>query len=290
MTSEKEFDAMKFLNKMERKYGRYAISNLMKYIIILYSVGTLIDFFIPNFYYGYLSLNFDAIKQGQIWRLVTFIMAPYGISANPLGILLFAIEAYLYYMIGNTLERAWGNFRFNLYILSGIFCNIIAGFVVYLLFGMTFTAGLAYVFRSMFLAFAVLYPDTQLMLYAVIPIKIKWLGYLYGIMLIYEVIYYLTLGVNAGYAQAIAIIVAMANFLIFFLWSRKGKRVSYAHARRRKQHRSTMSSLSGEPRHRCAICGRTEQDNPDLEFRFCSKCNGNYEYCNDHLFTHEHVK
>ena len=106
---------MKFLNKMERKYGRYAISNLMKYIIILYSVGTLIDFFIPNFYNGYLSLNFDAIKQGQIWRLVTFIMAPYGISANPMGILLFAIEAYLYYMIGNTLERAWGSFRFNLH-------------------------------------------------------------------------------------------------------------------------------------------------------------------------------
>ena len=88
-------------------------------------------------------------------------------------------------------------------------------------------------------------------------------------------------------------LVSMANFLLFALWSWKSRRPTMAQVKRRRQfHKQvrTASTKAGEPRHRCAICGRTELDNPNLEFRFCSKCDGNYEYCSDHLFTHEHVK
>lgn len=284
---------MKFLDKMERKFGRYAIPNIMRYILILYGVGTAIGILMPGFYYQFLSLNFDMIARGQIWRLVTFIMAPYSLSGNILNILFFIIEVYLYYMIGNALENAWGTFRFNLYLLSGIIFNIIAGFICYLAFGITYPAGLYYIFQSMFLAFAVLYPDMQLLLYMVIPIKVKWLGYLYAIILGYEVVTCFLSGSRLGYVQGIAILVAMMNFLIFFLWSKKRERISPEQARRKRQFKKqvrSMSNMAGEPRHRCAICGRTEQDNPNLEFRFCSKCDGNFEYCSDHLFTHEHVK
>ena len=284
---------MKFLNQLERKFGRYAISDLMKYVLILYGVGTAIGFFAPALYWRYLSLDFSMIARGQIWRLVTFIMQPYSINGQPLNIIFFAIEVYLYLMIGRGLEQAWGRFRFNLYFLSGILFNILAGLMIHFVFQMVYPVGLTYILQSMFLAFAVLYPDIQLLLWFVIPVKIKWLGYLYGIILGYNIISQFLEGTSTGYVLGIAILISVANFLLFFLWSRKSQMISPAHARRRRAMKRAargMSNSSGEPRHRCAICGRTEQDNPDLQFRFCSKCEGNYEYCNDHLFTHTHVK
>lgn len=284
---------MKFLNKLERKYGRYAVSDLMKYVLILYSIGTLIGLLAPQIYYYYLQLDYSMIAKGQIWRLFTFIMEPYPISGQPLNILFFAVMVSLYLMIGRGLEQAWGSFRFNLYFISGIFFNQLAGLIVYLVFGEAYSVGLTYILQSLFLAFAVIYPDTQLMLYFVLPVKIKWLGYVYGIILGYNVISCFMKGTTQGYIIGIAILVSVANFLLFFLWSKKSRMISPTRARRRrairKAHRA-VSGKPGEPRHRCAICGRTEQDNPELQFRFCSKCEGNYEYCNDHLFTHTHVK
>lgn len=284
---------MKFLNKMERKFGKYAISNIMRYVLILYAVGTAMGIFMPGFYEKFLALDFNMVFKGQIWRLVTFIMDPYSLGSSPLNILFFLIEVYLYYMIGNALENAWGAFRFNLYLISGILFNIIAALICYFSFGVSYSIGLYYIFQSMFLAFAILYPNIEFLVYMIIPIKVKWLGYLYAIILGYEVVVSFLSGTKAGYIQGIAILVAMMNFLIFFIWSKKGKRISPEQMKRKREFKKqvrTMSNMAGEPRHRCAICGRTEQDNPNLEFRFCSKCAGNYEYCSDHLFTHEHVK
>lgn len=281
---------MKFLNKMERKFGKFAVSNIMRYVLILYGIGTAIGFFMPGFYELFLALDFNMVLKGQVWRLVTFIMQPYPLGGSPLSILFFLIEIYLYYSIGNALENAWGAFRFNLYLLSGIIFNIIAALICYFTFGVPYLIGLYYIFQSMFLAFAVLYPNVEFLIYMVLPIKVKWLGYLYAIVLGYEVV---TSFLSGAYVQGVAILVAMMNFLIFFLWSKKGKRISPEQAKRKREFKKqvrTMSNMAGQPRHRCAICGRTEQDNPKLEFRFCSKCDGNFEYCSDHLFTHEHVK
>ena len=281
---------MKFLNKMERKFGKFAISNIMRYVLILYGIGTAIGFFMPRFYELFLALDFNMVLKGQVWRLVTFIMHPYPLGGNLFSIVFFLIEIYLYYMIGNSLENAWGAFRFNLYLLSGIIFNVIAALICYFTFGVPYLIGLYYIFQSMFLAFAVLYPNVEFLIYMVLPIKVKWLGYLYAIVLGYEVV---TSFLSGAYVQGVAILVAMMNFLIFFLWSKKGKRISPEQAKRKREFKKqvrTMSNMVGQPRHRCAICGRTEQDNPKLEFRFCSKCDGNFEYCSDHLFTHEHVK
>ena len=290
--SERSGD-MKFLNKLERKFGKYAIADLMKYVLVLYGIGTAIGFFAPSLYTKYLDLDFSMIARGQIWRLITFIMQPYPLNGQPFNIIFFGIQVYLYLMIGRGLEQAWGRFRFNLYFLSGILFNLLAGLMIHFVFHMSYPVGLTYILQSMFLAFAVLYPDLQLLLWFVIPIKIKWLGYLYGIILGYNIISCFLDRTSAGYVLGIAILISVANFLLFFLWSRKNQMVSPAHARRRKAMKMAnrrMSNASGNPRHRCAICGRTEQDNPDLQFRFCSKCEGNFEYCNDHLFTHTHVR
>ena len=179
---------MKFLNNLERKYGRYAIPNIMRYVLGLYAIGTVIGILVPQFYAQYLALDIGMVLKGQVWRLVTFIMAPYTVSLEPISILFFFIELSLYYMIGNALEQAWGSFRFNLYLISGILFNIVAAVVTYFVTGFSYGFGLEYIFQSMFLAFAVLYPNVQLMLYMVIPIKVKWIGYLYAGIMGYEII------------------------------------------------------------------------------------------------------
>ncbi len=278
-----------WISRLERKFGRYAIHNLMKYIIVLYAVSAVLALINPSFYLMYLSLNFEAILHGQIWRLITFILEPIG-SMQGMGMFFLLISLYFYWMIGSNLENAWGAFRFNVYYLMGIVLQIVAGAILYAITKDPFSGfyfGLNYINQSMFLAFCVLYPDVQLMLMFILPIKVKHLGMIYGAVLAFDVIANL---VHGRWYLAVAIVVAIANFLIFFLSTRNYRRISPKEYHRRSTYRKAVQPPKGVTRHKCAICGRTEQDDPTLEFRFCSKCEGNYEYCQDHLFTHQHVK
>lgn len=289
---------MNWLNKLERKFGRYAIPNLMYYIIIFYGVGFVLNLINPGFYQQFLSLNAQAILNGQIWRVFTFIIQPP--SMNMIFVL-FAL--YLYYMIGKQLEMAWGAFRFNLYFFSGVLLHVIAALLAYLLTGLSLPIGTAYLNLSLFFAFAALYPDVQFLLFFVIPVKVKWLAWLDGALFIYTIIQaFLPAYANSMYgivykANALAAAVSIMNFLIFFFGSRNMKPYSPKQIKRKKDfHRKVQQAqrpINNYPngaKHKCAVCGRTELDNPNLEFRYCSKCNGNYEYCQDHLFTHTHVK
>lgn len=276
---------MNFLNKLERKYGKFAIRNLMNYIVIINIVGAMIGMVNPAIYYLFLSLDISKVLHGQIWRLVTFVFIPQVSSIA--DILFFAIEVYLYYMIGNALENAWGAFRFNLYYISGLVLTILGSFIIYFTTSMSPYFGLEYVNQAMFLAFAALYPNMQLLLFFILPIKVKWLGILYGGLMVYNIIQYLLFG---QIGIAIAILIAMGNFIIFFLLTRNYKRISPKEYKRKATYRKSMKEAnSSGPRHKCAICGRTELDDESLEFRYCSKCDGNYEYCMEHLFTHQHV-
>jgi hypothetical protein len=286
---------MNFINKLNRKFGKYAIHNLMFYIIILYATGYLLFMINPNFYERFLSLDVKMILKGQIWRLATFIIQPPNTS-----ILFLALELYIYYMIGTNLERAWGAFRFNLYFLSGILFNILATIILYLITGISFSYGLIYINRSLFFAFAALYPNVQFLLLFILPVKVKYLAYFYGAFIIYEVIKLSFSGVY-GIALAVAILVSLGNFLIYFLSTRNYQRLSPSEYKRKTNYKKQVKAgrmgnvvdFNGRKtitRHKCTVCGRTEMDDDNLEFRFCSKCEGNYEYCMDHLFTHEHVK
>ncbi len=287
---------MKFINKLERKFGRYAIHNLTLYIVICYVVGYMLYLVSPSLLFM-LNLNVSAILQGQIWRLVTWIVSPPGTG----NVLLFAISIlFFYYPLGNALEKTLGAFRYNLYIFSGMLFTVIGAFILHFITGgvVDFLGinifSTYYISLSVFLAFAALYPDMQLMLWFVIPIKMKWMALVYIAIIVYNMINYLRYG---AWFMIVPIIASLLNFVIFFLYTRDFRRIDPREIRRRQQFRKAMepqsrASASGGTvtKHKCAICGRTEKDDPSLEFRFCSKCNGNYEYCQDHLFTHTHVK
>lgn len=285
---------MDWLSKLERRFGKYAIPNLMFYIIIMYGAGFVLNLINPTFYYQYLSLDAAAILHGQIWRIITFMIQP---PSTSLIFIIFAL--YLYYMIGVELERAWGAFRFNLYFFSGVIFHVIAEILVYLFTGMSLPIDTWYLNMSLFFAFAALYPDVRFLLFFIIPIKVKWLALFDGAYFVYTIIlaFLPSYGGSAFgviyKANAVAAVVSILNFIIFFLGSRNMKQYSPKQVKRKKEFKQKMrpvNTYANGARHRCAVCGRTELDNPDLEFRYCSKCNGNYEYCQDHLFTHTHVK
>ena len=293
---------MKLLNKLEKKFGKYAVSNLMYYIIMLYALGFAIMVFKPEIYSNWLSLNAAAILKGQIWRIFTYIIYP---PAG--GIFTILISLYFYYMIGSMLERQWGTFRFNLYFFTGVLLHAAASIFIYLVWGIVLEMGTYYLNLSMFFAFAAMFPEMQVLFMWLIPIKMKWLAWFDGIYfaitiaagfmsehLTVNTIYRLyTFGIIANKAYAVMALVSLLNFLIYSTTFRSVQRMTPKEVYRRKayEHKVAQAQVQKNmPRHKCAICGRTEKDNPDLEFRFCSKCEGNYEYCQDHLFTHEHVK
>lgn len=290
---------MNWISKLERKFGKYAIHNLMYYVIILQGIGFAIGMMVPNFYIQYLSLNAEAILHGQIWRIFTFIIQP---PDNNLIFVIFAL--YLYYMIGQHLEASWGAFRFNLYFFLGMLFHVLAALIAYFFTGLSLPLGTFYLNLSLFFAFAALYPNVQFLLFFVIPVKVKYLAWFnaayFGFSILQGILPSYTQSAGGMYykANAIAAFVSILNFLIFFLSSRNMKAYSPKQMKRKKQfyrevekgRNQSSTGKSNGPRHRCVICGRTEIDNPTLEFRYCSKCNGNYEYCQDHLFTHEHIK
>ena len=276
---------MKFLDKMERKFGKYALSNLSMYIIITYAAGYLIELFAPVMQ-QYLTLEPALILKGQIWRLVSWLLIPPESS----NIFFVVIMLYFYYSIGNTLERTWGTFRYNVYIFSGIITSIIGSFVLYFLAGgngirLGNAFSTYYISMSIILAFAATYPNMQVLFMMIIPLKIKWLGIAYAVMLAVEMIL-------SSWPIRVVIICSLMNFIIFFFSTRNMRRYNPKEIHRRQAYKQAVhkSQVNNITKHKCAICGRTEKDGEHLEFRFCSKCNGNYEYCQDHLFTHTHVK
>ena len=285
---------MNWLNKLERKLGRYAIPNLMLWLIGAYGIGFILAQVAPGIF-AYLLLSPYHILHGQIWRLVTWIFMP--TDSNLFSLMIMAI---FYYQLGTTLERNWGTFRFNVYIFGGMLFTVLGAFILYGI--MAITAGGAspelisysistgfstnFINLSIFLAFALSYPDMQVLLMFVIPIKMKWMAIVYGVLVVLEFF-------TSGWAGKVSIVMSLLNFIIFFLSTRNLNRYTPHEIHRRQQFKAQMRQPrpgSGITKHKCAVCGRTELDDPNLEFRFCSKCEGNYEYCSDHLFTHQHMK
>ena len=295
-------------NNLKWKLQRYAIPNLTLYLIICYGIGYVLQLVAPTIV-SWLLLDPFLILRGQIWRLVTWVLIPPENS----NIFFVLIMLYLYYSLGNLLERIWGTWKYNVYLFSGMLFTILGAFVLCLYcavmgaepvsvsdytiqglywlrndstvyFGMFSTY---YVNMSIFLACAASIPDVQVLLMFIFPIKVKWLGILYGIMLVVSCI-------QGGLVTWIVVGFSLLNFLVYFIRSKGRMHLNPGQVKMRHEFRQKMRASEHESRgitrHKCAVCGRTELDGDDLEFRFCSKCNGNYEYCQYHLFTHEHVK
>ena len=300
---------MDFLNKMERKFGRYAIPNLIIYLIGAYCIGFFLQYLSPTLL-GYLNMQPYYVLHGQIWRIITWIFQP-----TDSNVFFLIIMMLFYFQLGRVLENTWGTFRFNVYIFGGILLTVVGSLlmygVIYLIFGQasaymasSLMGGIistTYINMSIFLAFAAMYPDMQVMLYFIIPIKMKWMAWVYLAFIGYDLIRtFASIHAVLGTAMAwwvtiimlVTILLFLLNFLIFYLSTKNLQRYTPHEVHRRRAYRaSTGESRRGAKisKHKCAICGRTELDDPNLEFRFCSKCEGNYEYCQDHLFTHKHV-
>lgn len=285
---------MKFIDKLERKFGRFGIPNLTIYMIVCYVIGYALMIVNPGIL-NWLSLEPAYILRGQVWRLVTWVLYPPSTS----GVLWFAIAVlFFYYPIGTSLERTIGTFKYTLYILSGVVFTILGAFILYFLLGGNVLVGNVfstyYISLSTFLAYAMCYPDMQVLLMFIIPVKMKWMAIFYVVIVVYEMIRYIMAG---AWYLVIPIVASLLNFIIFYFGTKDFSRYNPKEVHRRNEFRRAMepqgrmkSGSGSVTKHKCAICGRTELDDPNLEFRFCSRCNGNYEYCQDHLFTHTHVK
>ncbi|WP_026490811.1 MULTISPECIES: membrane protein [unclassified Butyrivibrio] len=292
------------MSNFERKFGKYAIKNLTIVLIICYIVGYIL-MFAPSGYgiLEYMTLNPYAILHGQVWRLVTWVIVP----PNYSNLFFVLVMLYFYYSIGTTMEKVWGEYRYNVYIFTGLLLMIAASFLYFayvMIFrgGSTASSQVLYDFMqdasltfntslinmSILLAFAATFPDNMVLFMFIIPLKMKWLGIAYGCLLAFQAVQAI---IYKQFDEFFAIAASFLTFATFWFSGGKLMHLRPKEVKRRNDFkRSVKITPPGITRHKCAVCGRSENDDPTLEFRFCSKCNGNYEYCQEHLFTHTHVK
>jgi len=263
---------VKWLDKLERRFGNIGIKGLMLYIAGANAIVLLIGLSSAGFeIVQKLTLVPQLVLNGEVWRLITFAFIPPSVSP------IFALFVlYFYYLIGTTLEKEWGVLKFNLYYFIGFIGTIIG----------TFIAGGAgdptYLNLSLFLAFAYIFPDYQILLFFIIPIKMKYLAWLDTAFLVFAFF-------TGDLTVKLLIAVSMLNFMLFFgkdivVHLRSGRRVHY----NRKKYAAQMPKILYI--HRCEICKRSEKDDKNLEFRYCVDCEGNHEYCMEHLKNHVHIK
>ena len=196
---------MNLMNRLERRFGRFAIPNLMYYVAMMYLLGVILSFINPYLYYNWLSLDAGAILSGQVWRLVTFLICP-----PSSGIFFNLIAMFLYYSLGTTLERTWGTFRFNMYFFMGVIGHIAAVFLIYGIFRVSWPVTTYYLNESLFLAFAVTFPEMVFYFFGLVPIKAKWFGAIIGVQFAVDFF-------RGGMPTKIGILVSLLNFIVFFL-------------------------------------------------------------------------
>ena len=290
---------MNWMDKLERKLGHYAVPNLSRYFVGAIVLGYLMSM-VSSGFVNWIEFDVNAILHGQIWRLFSWIFMP-TTSLDFFG-LLFLLCVLMW---GSSLESMLGTFRMNVFLWGGAILSDIGGRIIYVItksvLGSRASVYLStyYILMSMLLALAICMPEGEVRLYFVLPIKMKW-------MLVFELLYlaYIVfstfksmlaysnsiMGWILGLMSTAQIIFAIANMFLFF-WASK-THISHKQKKRQREFRSQFSQPrpgSGISQHKCVICGRTELTNPELQFRYCSKCTGNKEYCQDHLFTHTHM-
>ncbi len=265
---------MKLLDQLERRLRRFAIPNLTGYLAGFQAALWVLSMLMPAqqgvglVLDGFL-LDPAKVMEGEVWRLVTFVFLPPGF-----GILaIFGI--YLFWLMGTALEGQWGTLRYNFYVLIAVLATIVAAFLLP-------NGGPAtnmFIDSSVFLAFAYLFPNFTLSIYFILPVRIKWFALLTWLS-------YALILVTGGWSARAYVLASVLNFLLFFgsdIWRRMRSNKLQMEAAIRKV------AIGDKPFHNCVICGLTEHDEPNEDFRICSKCDaGTFEYCSQHLRNHEH--
>lgn len=264
-------------------HPRFGIPNLIYYIV----GGKVLVYLLDMISYSGVAvselLEFDRtlILQGQVWRLFSFLFTAWGGN-----VILFAFSMYFLWFIGTSLEREWGTAKFTCYYGLGAVLALIVGLI-------GGSASTGYLGMSLFLAYATLYPDTQFLVFFVIPVKAKWLAWIDGGLM---ALGFLSNLVAYNWVGAGLIVAAILNYLIFFwdelMYHAKRLRGQTKHSQRSNVIRFKKAARDFKRQdytHKCDVCGRTDTEFPDLEFRYCSKCAGYHCYCIDHINNHEHI-
>ena len=292
------------MKNLRRNFERFCYQNRNKGIpnLMLYlTVGTAIVYFLSMIDESdtlYYALCFDRglILQGQVWRLLTFVF-----TYNPGNILLALISFFCYFTLGRAMENIWGTFRFNLFYFTGvvmmdIFCMLFGGF----------QADVYYLNMSLFLGYATLYPNAGFLLFYIIPVK-AWIFALFDLIVTFVDVARLT---AAGlFPYNLFPLIAIANYFLFFgkdvlnviplswrinagrLFKKKpAKKTGTVPFPTAGSYEATTTTAKAPYTHKCTVCGRTDVTNPELEFRYCSRCNGYHCYCEDHISNHAHIE
>ena len=262
-------------SRIKNRREKFGIKDLM----FIISIANVLVYILSIFGNMNLSLALalipEKVLQGEIWRLLSYIFIPP--TFDPI---FFIFVVYFYVFIGRELEKYWGTFKFNIYYFTGV--------IIISLVSMIFSVPVVSVSNlnmSLFLAYALLNPEHLVYLFMIIPIKMKYIAIVFGTLLAYEFI-------NASFWQLKIIVLApIINLLIFFVPHFIKKTSNNVNARKRMQEFESKV-LKFEKKasfsHKCYICGKTDKSDENMDFRYCSKCNGEYEYCSDHIFDHEH--
>lgn len=281
----------KAIDKFCYKHRRFGIYRLMMYIIGCTAAVFLISWMDTTGRFGsFLYFDAQRILAGEVWRIFTWVFLPTSSS-----LFSTAISLYFYFFIGSTLEQAWGTPRFNIYYLLGFLANVIFGMLVWLIGGIHVWLTPMYLNLSMFFAYAALVPNNVVMLFFILPIKVKWLAYVnaafFALMAVRDLI-------ALNFVGALLPVVAVLNFLIFCgsdvfgsitvrAKNRKSKNVINF---KRAVRDSERERKEAPYRHKCAVCGKTDTSNPGLEFRYCSRCEGYHCFCEEHINNHVHFQ
>ena len=293
------------MKDLRKKFERFCLKNRNRGIpnlMLVIAIGNLIAYALSvidpsKVVYRFLCFSSSKILQGQVWRLFTYVFT-YLLDVQGYYLLLAVVSLFCYYPFGKMLENYWGTCRFNLYYLTGVLLTDLAG----LLLGYSVTS--TDLNLSLFLAIATLAPDTRVLLMMFIPVKMKYMAWVYLGFTALNVILLLPAGLFSFYW--LMPLVPLLNYFLFFGSDIQNLFPDSWRYRRPKQHKTAYpsgakpnanwaagyQSKTGERpyRHKCTVCGRTDTDYPNLEFRYCSKCNGYYCYCMDHINNHVHIQ
>lgn len=285
------------MKNLRRNFERYCfanrnkgIPNLMLYVSLGNAVVYLIEQMTNNsVLYSLLYFNRALILRGQVWRLFT-----YPLTSHSGGVIFTLISLLCYYSLGTAMERQWGTLKFNIFYFTGV--------VLMDVYGMLFNcqANVYYLNMSLFLGYATLYPQAQFLLFFIIPIK-AWAFALFDLVVIFAGLFHMPFT-----AANLFPLVALGNYFLFFgkdvlnvvplSWQNKLRRLF--HKAPKQQPKIIHFHVTEQPKkaetpaytHKCTVCGRTDVSNPELEFRYCSKCSGYYCYCSDHINNHTHIQ
>lgn len=283
------------------KHPRFGIPNLMKILVIAQIVVYALDLIGSlmmktglgsGIFIQYLTFVPALIFEGQVWRLISWLIVPND-SSNVFYLLL---GCYFYYWIGSLLEREWGTARFNLFYLTGAVLSVIVGGALdFVQLGGMYPLDLAYYLNlSIFLIIATMFGEMRVLLFFVVPVKMKWMALIDVVLIVVSMVQLFSFGV---WSIALVPLISILNYFIFTwpFWSMK-----LGIARRRadpqvinfKKAQKAAEKKAQETKgylHKCAVCGITDADDPNMEFRYCSRCDGYHCYCANHINNHVHI-